>query len=130
MTAHDQVVDWLKKHGHRPVKPVTLTVGGEEFVGARYAKPANHGIRYYFLGLMPKCRRKRESLCFTHRGRVLYVAAYYTKPAVTEYAPYGPGFVLAIWDEVKNGPIDLGEPHPYHRVPVEIKSHKPKAKAK
>jgi len=138
MTTHDQLVDWLKSCKCRQVKPVTMRINDEEFIGASYLDISVDGfpmsnkrrLRYYFLGPIPACRRKRQSLCFTNRNRVLYLASYFQKDFRTEYAPFGRSFLLFVWDEVSLGPIDRGERYVYHRVPVEIKSYKPKAKAK
>lgn len=132
MTTHDQVCDWLKECGCRNVRPVNLAVGSEQFIGAAYDaqdKALCDKRRYYFIGPIPKCRRRRQSLCFTFKARTMYLAMHCEKQHPV-HSPFGLAFMLMVWDDTRNGPIDAGERYVYHRVPISITRHRPKAKAK
>jgi hypothetical protein len=139
------LVSWLHGlSGISEVRPVVLTVGREVFQGAEYratgvytqgmdaVQRGDHKAgdtyaetRYYFLGPIPACRQRRQSICFTHNGRTLYLSSYMDAnkltPANKEYHPFGASFMLGIWSE-QFGPIDAGSQFKYVRVPVKLES--------
>lgn len=119
------------------VVPLVLTVKDEKFEGCSYTQEYTYtadmmavqdgrfkaGDKYqrrafYFIGPIPKCRKKRQSLCFIHNGEVLYLSSYFEKDEKNNYHPFGRCFMLGIWDEATIGPIDQYERSKYHRIPV------------
>ena len=145
----NSVVEWLNRlnEKHNDMKDIiglTLVVGRESFLGAQYTyvgkytadmdacrwnkkKPGEtyEQVRFYFIGKLPKCIKKRSKTCFTHEGRTLYVSSYYqTTPveeAFKEFHPFGQTFMLGIWPTEQFGEeIDHYEPKKYTRVPIEL----------
>ena len=133
------VQQWLLICGHSEVKPLKLTVENETFEGCSYtftgeytsgmdavtrgqkkAGDKYHETRYYFLGRIPKCRQKRQALCFTCEGKVLYLSSHSSTGVVNEYNPWGWSFMLGIWPTEQHGEIDQYEPHKYKRVPITL----------
>ena len=124
------------------VRPVKLVIDGIGYLNAcRYEQAcmAPEGCRnpgpytrevIYVVGMLPKCKIKRNSVCFTLEGdkREWYIAgyagttqgvgSYQEKVPPGEYNPFGNNFLLMPWEQAEK--IDQYERYTYKRVPMTI----------
>lgn len=134
------VAEWLESlPGISEVQPLGLDVQDEHFEGASYLQEGEYTAgmmavqrgehkegekyydrRYYFVGNIPKCRKKWVALCFTHEEKVIYLAGHYGQQKITDHHPFGAMFILSIWDEATLGAIDKYETVKYHRIPIQF----------
>jgi hypothetical protein len=144
---NNKLVEWLKGRGQAglkilSVRPVKVTIKGEEFHGAHvkqeyicdtvgaaaYGQTVNEEY-IYLLGEIPKCRQKRQSLCFrfVDDERDWYLSGGYSrflirysrqeyKPFDPEYRPFGDFFMLQPWSSPDGTNIDTYERYLYVRV--------------
>jgi len=137
------VTDWLHKiapkSGLTNIKPLTLTIESESFIGASYDVTLTYTAgmdivsrgdkqvgeqyvvsRYYFLGKIPAVHKKQRQTCYTWNGKTLFMSSHYQGEEINEYHPLGKCFILGVWDEEALGKIDT-HTKPYKRIEVDIK---------
>ena len=133
-----KLVEQLKKWGMENVTPVTVTIGKNTYVAARYDSP-NHDDRtfIYVIGDHPHTRTgngklyTRGNVCYNlpDDTRDWYVAGFF-HPEITKtyfkreikpdpkYQPFGNNFLLTPW--TLEDAIDKYEKWTYHRKPMTI----------
>lgn len=133
-----ELVKWLTDLGHQNVTPVTVTMGKNTYIGAKYNNPfIQNRLFVYVIGDHPHTRTRNGKL-YT-RGNVCYnlpddstdwyVAGYfhpeiiktYFKREVTadpKHHPFGNNFLLTPW--TLEDAIDKYEKWTYHRKPMTI----------
>lgn len=108
----------------RGVIPITLSVRGRTWQGARYIQGG--AVRLYMIGDLPPAWRERKKTVF-NIGRDLrdwYIAAHMSEPIPAQYAEYHPlgaSFILSAWEVPGGESIDKYEAKPYTRVKAQLK---------
>jgi hypothetical protein len=139
MKANTRLVNWLTKLGHTNAKPVLLKIENEEFIGCSYTLTGEYTAsmdavsrgdkkagekyyenRYYFLGNLPFCYSKKSNVCFLFENKTFFISGYGQDNLDDTYHPFGKSFMLGEWNTEKFGEIDMGERHPYKRIPMSM----------
>lgn len=120
-----QLTDWLSSLDHvSAAVPVTATIRGKRWIGARYRGSDFDGERLYLLGDLPDCYKHSSRTAFLINREDWYVACYMQDDLIPEryaaYHPHGRHFMLCRWSVPDGSTIDQHERRSYGRVPVEL----------